>query len=142
MTPFDAVAELLREQPDPAALAVLRRGASAWLRARGTVPFDRCLKLPSARQIRRQTRDFAIAEALRLVPGATGHARALLVHRLLTDNASRGTWHRWHSMAGPPADCGALQHRAYEVLSNGGNPAAPTVPSLTLLRQHAAEIWP
>lgn len=142
ITPYSVIAELLSEQPDPAAMAILRRAASTCLRSGGSVKFGRCLRLPSAKQIRRESRDFAIGDALRLVPGATGYARAQTLHRLLTDMASRGVWHRWRAQNGAPADATRLQHLIFLVLSSGSNPNSPAPDSLSTLRTHAAKMFP
>lgn len=135
-----ALVALLAEQPDPDALAVLRAAAETWLRAGGTISFDRLLRLPNARQLRRQTRDFAIDQCLRLVGGANEHQRAVQLHKLLRDMAARDTWHRWREQGGAPAAADELHKRAFEVLSNGRDPAVPSVPALTPLRQRAAKI--
>lgn len=134
-----ALAELQCEQPDPAALEVLRKAAATWWRDHGAVLFDRVLGLPTAGQFRRRARDYAIAEAMRLTPGANPHERAVQLRQLLNHMATRGRWRRWREQGGAPAADDVLQHRAFEVLCNGSDPTVPAVPSLTLLRAGAPQ---
>lgn len=139
---LQALAGMLSEQPTPEALAYVRQGVERYFLARGALPLDRALALPTAAQLRREQRDEALQAALRLVDGKGPHARAVALHRLLRELAERGTWRRWRGAAGIPADATALQVLAFDVLACGRRADAPAVPSVATIRAvaQAAEI--
>lgn len=97
--------------------------ARSWLASGGTVPIERCARLPATPgALRNATRDFWLRRAAELVePGKPAFTQAHPVARELDSFLSRGMWRAWQEFPTPPANASQLSAALFRVAKfNGG----------------------
>lgn len=101
--PHDLVARLAAGECDAEVMRWLVPGMSAWVRARGAVRMEQCLRLPTtaARQ-RRTERDYWLMQAAREIPAAGPWRGACALKVELDVFLTRGGWLAWRNDDAPP----------------------------------------
>lgn len=94
--------------------AFVHRAAKAWLSSNGSIPFERCLRLPTTPDaFRRMQRDVWLCNAARQIDAPTDWEVST---QLLTEwdrFLSRGPWREWRDETEPPACATSLQRALF-----------------------------
>lgn len=107
---------------DPDVLAWARSGFAAYLRARSSVPLERCLRLPSTEaQFTRILRDYWLIQAARALDEGYTWTAAVHLSAELSEFLSRGPWRAWRALDEPPDGASALRLALFWVAKHGGD---------------------
>jgi hypothetical protein len=91
----------------------------------GTLPLERCLRLPTAAQRRLAERDFWLRVAGSLITEPKPVARATELANCLTAFMSRGPWRQWSASSEPPDEATALQQALFHAARAIGDKPVP-----------------
>jgi hypothetical protein len=120
--PLDLIARLAAGECDAEVMRWLVPGASAWVRARGAVCMEQCLRLPTtAARLRRAERDYWLMQAARGIEAAGPYSGAMALKAEIDKFLARGPWFAWRDLAEPPAGASKLRSAIFHAvkLNNG-----------------------